>query len=159
VALGYWGDEERTRRVYKPNPSAPPELRAADMAVYSGDLVKSDEEGYLYFVGRRDDLIKTSGFRVSPQEVEDLLYEIPEVREAAAFGQGDFATGQTIAAAVALHPGAGITADDIREHVRRSAPAHMVPQTIHILPDLPKTTSGKIDRTRVKNEHVAIQQG
>jgi len=73
VALGYWGNAAETERRYRPNPLAPPELLDVERVVYSGDLVRRDEEGYLYFVGRNDAMIKSGGFRISPEEVENLL--------------------------------------------------------------------------------------
>ena len=150
VALGYWGDDEKTRAVYRPNTFAPLQLRPYDQVVYSGDLVKRGEDGFLYFVGRRDELIKTQGYRVSPQEVEEILYQNPIIREAVAFGQGDVAHGQTIVAGVSLRNGVTDTGDKIRGHFSQRAPHYMVPATIHILDELPKTASGKIDRSTLK---------
>ena len=87
VGMGYWNDPEKTAERYKPLPGA----RAAglvlpEIAVFSGDTVRTDEDGFLYFIGRRDEMIKTSGYRVSPTEVEEVLYGTQLVGEAAAFG-------------------------------------------------------------------------
>ncbi|HZC84018.1 MAG TPA: AMP-binding protein, partial [Rubrobacter sp.] len=89
VAMGYWGKEEATRKAYRPNPVAPPELLDVERVVYSGDLVRRDEEGFLYFIGREDAMIKTQGYRLSPEEVEGLLVGSGKVREACAFGVED----------------------------------------------------------------------
>lgn len=153
VALGYWGDEERTRAVFRSNPFAPTELREVDRIVYSGDLVKRDEQGFLYFVGRRDELIKTDGYRVSPQEVEEILYSIPAVQEAAVFGEQDPLRGQRVVAVVSLKNGASCTPNEIRQLCSGKAPHYLVPRGIHILKELPKTATGKIDRNIVKNEY------
>ncbi|MGH2542157.1 MAG: AMP-binding enzyme, partial [Ardenticatenaceae bacterium] len=153
VALGYWGDEEKTQSVYRANPFAPPAMQPYDKVVYSGDLVKRGEDGYLYFVGRRDELIKTQGYRVSPQEVEDLLYENPAIKEAVAWGVGQLAEGQTIMAIVSLRNGPCQSAEDIRQHFSQRAPSYMVPKTVHIIDEMPKTTSGKIDRSGLKQQY------
>ncbi len=153
VALGYWGDEEKTNSVYRPNPFAPPAMKPYDKVVYSGDLVKRGEDGYFYFIGRRDELIKTQGYRVSPQEVEDLLYENPAIHEAAVFGVGKLAEGQSILAVVSLKNGAKHTAEDIRQHFSQRAPNYMVPKIIHIIDEMPKTSSGKIDRSGLKQQY------
>ncbi len=156
VALGYWGDEERTRAVYRPNPFAPPELQATDNVVYSGDLVKRDKDGYLYFLGRRDELIKTQGFRVSPHEIESIFYGIPEVREAAVFGKGSIGLGHAIVAVISLKDGAAMTPEEVRAIFSRSAPPYMLPREIHILPELPKTVTGKIDRSGLRHEFADV---
>lgn len=150
VAIGYWGDEEKTRSVYRSNPFAPPQLQPYDKVVYSGDLVKRGEDGYLYYIGRRDELIKVQGYRVSPQEVEDTLYENSAIHETAVFGRGDIAHGQSIVAVVSLRNGTSISGGDIRDSFSKIAPHYTVPSSIHIIDELPKTPSGKIDRSQLK---------
>jgi acyl-CoA ligase (AMP-forming) (exosortase A-associated) len=158
VALGYWGDDEKTRSVYRANPFAPPQLQSTDVVVHSGDLVKRDEEGFLYFIGRRDELIKTQGYRVSPQEVEEVLYANPSIHEAVAFGEADGAYGQSIVALVSLKKGAAAQEGEIREHFGRLAPNYMVPKTIRILDELPKTSTGKLDRSALKELHAGSKK-
>lgn len=153
VSLGYWGDEERTRKVFRPNPFAVPETQARDIVAFSGDLVRRDSDGYLYFVGRRDELIKTQGYRVSPQEVEDLLCSAPQVWEAAAFGQADETLGQRIVAVVSLKNGAQSGALEIHRWCSERAPHYLVPRDIHVVPELPKTPTGKIDRSALKDAY------
>ena len=96
VAMGYWGNEEATRKAYRPNPLAQPELLDVERVVYSGDTVERDEEGYLYFLGREDAMIKNQGYRLSPEEVENLLLGSGLVHEACAFGVENPAVGRTL---------------------------------------------------------------
>src|SRR5262249_27908031 len=96
VSMGYWGQPEATARVLRPHPFLPAELGSNEIVCYSGDLVTLDENGFLYFVGRRDALIKSSGFRVSPTEVEEALFQSGKVREAGVIGVPDPVLGQSI---------------------------------------------------------------
>ena len=155
VALGYWGDPDKTAAVYRPNPFAPEGTLGRDMVVYSGDLVTRDEEGFMYFVGRRDEQIKTEGYRVSPQEVEDLLCASPFVHEAAVFGKKDPVLGHRIVAVVSSNGNADASAENIKAFVGEKAPHYMVPRDIHILTELPRTSSGKLDRSTLKREYAA----
>jgi acyl-CoA ligase (AMP-forming) (exosortase A-associated) len=153
VALGYWGDPEKTNSVYRPNPFSPPGTLGRDTVVYSGDLVFRDEDGFLYYVGRRDEQIKTEGYRVSPQEVEDLLCSAPGVHQAAVFGKKDEVLGHRVVAVLSLLPGAETSEEAIRQHCAARAPHYLVPREIHILPELPRTSSGKLDRSALKREY------
>lgn len=96
VALGYWNDPEKTAERYKPAPGQLAGLPVTELAVWSGDTVKMDDEGFLYFVGRRDEMIKTSGYRVSPTEVEEVVYATGLVAEAAAIGVSHPVLGQAV---------------------------------------------------------------
>lgn len=153
VALGYWGKEEATRLAYRPNPLAPPELHDVERVVYSGDLVQRDEEGFLYFVGRDDAMIKSQGYRMSPEEIESLLIGSGLVREACAFGVPDHDLGQRVIAVVSLADGAEATTDSIRSYAMQHAPPYMVPGRVVIVDELPKTASGKIDRPMVSSAY------
>ncbi|MGI9049023.1 MAG: AMP-binding protein [Rubrobacteraceae bacterium] len=155
VAMGYWGNEEATRKAYRPNPLAPPELLDVEKVVYSGDLARRDEEGYLYLMGRADAMIKSQGYRMSPEEVEGLLVGSGLVHEACAFGVPDPEMGQQIVAAVTLKNGneEGAT-DDIRRYCLENGPPYMVPKEILVQKeDLPKTASGKIDRKTISSAY------
>ena len=152
VAMGYWGKEEATRKAYRPNPLAPPELLDVERVVYSGDLVRRDEEGFLYFIGREDAMIKTQGYRLSPEEVEGLLVGSGKVREACAFGVEDLEVGQQVYAVVSLRDG-DASVEEIREHVIKNGPPYMVPKEIFVQDELPKTGSGKIDRKGISNAY------
>jgi acyl-CoA ligase (AMP-forming) (exosortase A-associated) len=155
VSLGYWADPEKTQAVFRPNPFAPAGVLGRDTVIYSGDLVKRDADGYLYFVGRRDELIKTQGYRVSPQEVEDLLCGMPEVSEAVAFGQYDNTLGQRIAAVVSLKKGSSATPEAVQRWCAEKAPQYLVPREIHVMSELPRTSTGKIDRSELKRAYAA----
>jgi acyl-CoA ligase (AMP-forming) (exosortase A-associated) len=151
VAMGYWRDAERTAKAYRPNPFAPPEVAATDRVVFSGDLVRRDAEGFLYFAGRRDAQIKTHGYRVSPEEAEALLLAVPGVREAAVFPEADREIGQRIVAVVSLWDGVALSPEMVRAGVRREAPHYLVPGRVHIVDALPKTATGKLDRGVLKD--------
>jgi acyl-CoA ligase (AMP-forming) (exosortase A-associated) len=154
VAMGYWGNEEATQRAYRPNPLAPPELLEVERVVYSGDTVKRDEEGYLYFLGREDAMIKNQGYRLSPEEVENLLLSSGLVHEACAFGVENPAVGQDVIAAISLRNGGeeGV-ADRVREYAINNGPPYMVPKVILVRNELPKTGSGKIDRKGISSAY------
>lgn len=152
VALGYWGDEERTRQRFRPSPVAAEPWRAApDIAVWSGDLVVRDDEGFLYFVGRDDDMIKCSGYRISPTEVEEAAYDTGLVRDAVALGVADEKLGQRI---VLVASAASPVVDEaaVLAALRSRLPLYMVPRTVHFLDELPRSPNGKFDRVLVRSE-------
>lgn len=145
VSLGYWGRPEDTARALRPNPLLPPELGDCEKVCYSGDLVKTDEDGFLYFVGRRDTMIKSSGFRISPTEVEEALFSSGKLRGAAVIGIPDEVLGQTIKAFVTPRDGEPIDGEALLAHCGQKLPRYMVPKAIEVLSELPKTSSGKVD--------------
>jgi len=145
VSLGYWGRLEDTDRALRPNPLLPPELGNCEKVCYSGDLVKMDEDGFLYFIGRRDTMIKSSGFRISPTDVEEALFSSGRLRGAAVIGVPDEALGQTIKAFVTVKDGTPFSAEELIAHCGEKLPRYMVPKVIEILDELPKTSSGKVD--------------
>jgi acyl-coenzyme A synthetase/AMP-(fatty) acid ligase len=104
-----------------------------------------DEDGFLYFVGRRDNLIKSSGYRVSPTEVEEVLFQSGKVCQAAVIGIPDDALGQTIKAFVVLRDDEPVDPQALLAFCAERIPRHMIPKTVQILDDLPKTSSGKVD--------------
>jgi acyl-CoA synthetase (AMP-forming)/AMP-acid ligase II len=145
VSLGYWGQPELTARALRPHPLLPPELGESEKVCYSGDLVTMDEEGFLFFVGRRDTMIKTSGFRVSPTEVEEILFQSGQVREAAVIGIPDGVLGQAIKAFVVPRDGGVLDSEALLAFCAEKVPRYMVPKLIESLDTLPKTTSRKVD--------------
>jgi acyl-CoA ligase (AMP-forming) (exosortase A-associated) len=145
VSLGYWGRPEDTARVLRSNPSLPAEMGDCEKVCYSGDLVKTDEEGFLYFVGRRDTMIKSSGFRISPTEVEEALFSSKKLRGAAVIGIPDEILGQTIKAFVVPRDGESLDTNGLLAHCSEKLPRYMIPKAIEVLQDLPKTSSGKVD--------------
>ena len=146
VALGYWNDPDRTAQRFRPAPGQPTGIPIPEMAVWSGDVVRTDEDGFIYFVGRGDDMIKTSGYRVSPTEVEDVVYATKLVGEAVTIGVPHPVLGQGIVV-VAVGPGGGaLDADALMHECRHQLPLYMVPQRIVTRDALPRTPNGKIDR-------------
>ena len=145
VSMGYWGRPEDTNRVLRPNPVVPPELGDCERVCYSGDLVKMDEEGFLYYVGRRDTMIKSSGFRISPTEVEEVLFQTGKLRQAAVIGIPDTVLGQAIKAFVVPREELNVEAEELLSYCGEKMPRYMVPKSVELLSELPKTTSGKVD--------------
>ena len=104
-----------------------------------------DEEGFLYFIGRRDTMIKSSGFRISPTEVEEVIFQSGKVRQAAVIGIPDEALGQSIKAFVVPRDGGSLNSEEFIDYCAERMPRYMVPKAVEILNELPKTTSGKVD--------------
>jgi acyl-coenzyme A synthetase/AMP-(fatty) acid ligase len=117
------------------------------VVLYTGDYCRLDEEGYLYFVGRMDDIIKSRGEKVAPKEVESTIVDLPGVREAAVIGVPDPILGQAVKALVVLDEGSTVTARDIQSQCARRLENFMVPKFIEIVAELPKTVTGKIKKT------------
>jgi acyl-CoA ligase (AMP-forming) (exosortase A-associated) len=151
VTLGYWNDPGRTAERFRSLPSAVSGGLLAEMAVWSGDIFKQDEDGYLYFVGRRDEMIKSSGYRISPMEIETTLQAAPGVREVVVFPVPDEAMGQVpVAAIVAERP--PLALQEVLNHCSRVLPSYMVPRLIEVA-ELPRSPNGKIDRVSVRAAH------
>lgn len=139
VTQGYWNDPERTAEVFRAHP-----VHGADQrAVYSGDMVRRDADGYLYFVGRRDRMIKTLGYRVGPDEVLDVLYASGQITEGVVTAEEDDERGQRIVAYVVLDENGSLRA--LRQFVRAELPRYMQPAEIAALAALPKLPNGKHD--------------
>ncbi|WP_406003260.1 long-chain-fatty-acid--CoA ligase [Streptomyces sp. NBC_00829] len=139
IMKGYWG-----------RPEATAEAIDTDGWFRSGDLARVDTDGYYYIVDRKKDLIIRGGYNVYPREIEELLYTHPAVREAAVIGIPHPELGEEICAAVALKDGTTATPEELREHIKAQAAAYKYPRHIWIVPDLPKTPTGKILRRNVK---------
>jgi long-chain acyl-CoA synthetase len=140
VMQGYWELPEETEKVLKPG------LFPGEKVLYSGDIFTMDEEGYLYFVGRKDDIIKTRGEKVSPKEVEDVLYSLDGIVDAAVVGVPDPVLGQAIKAIVTIREGCNLSPKDILKHCVQRLEDFMVPKVVEIRDSLPRTTSGKISK-------------
>lgn len=162
VALGYWNDPEKTAERFKPLPAKAPGrqmgLVLPEIAVFSGDTVRMDDEGYLYFIGRRDEMIKTSGYRVSPTEVEEVIYATRLVGECIAFGVPHDTLGETICVIATPPLGRELDAIALLSECRARMPAYMVPTHIdtHEAP-LPRNPNGKIDRKALSSEWIAAR--
>jgi amino acid adenylation domain-containing protein len=141
VMRGYWEKPDATAQKLKPGPLPD------EKVLYTGDLCRLDDEGYLYFVGRMDDIIKSRGEKVAPKEVENALMNIPGVKEAAVIGVPDEILGQAVKAFVVLEQ--GMTFDDkaLKRECQARLENFMVPKHIELVPELPKTTTGKIKKT------------
>ena len=150
VAGGYWNDPERTAERFRPAPGRPEGLSRPEIAVWSGDMVVRDEAGFLYFVGRTDEMIKTSGYRVSPTEIEEVAYDTGLVRDAVALGVDDPRIGQHVLLVVTLAGTAEV--EQLRAELLRQLPRYMVPQEIAVRPELPRSPNGKFDRARLRQE-------
>ena len=138
VMLGYWKQPELTDRMLKPG------RYPGERVLCSHDVFTMDEEGYLYFVGRTDDIIKTRGEKVSPVEVEQVLHRIPGVREAAVIGVPDEVLGEAIRAFVVLEDGAVLTERDVKKACLAALESFMVPRDVVFLSELPKTANAKV---------------
>jgi acyl-CoA ligase (AMP-forming) (exosortase A-associated) len=151
VAMGYWNDAARTAERFRPLPDrSGGGLPLAELAVWSGDTVRTDDEGYLYFIGRSDDMIKTSGYRVSPAEVEEVVYASGLVSEAVAFGVPHPMLGQAI---VLVATGDGLDSEALLAACKQALPAYMVPSRIDVRNQpLPRNPNGKIDRRLLAQE-------
>src|SRR5436309_3434979 len=150
VAMGYWRDPEATAAVFRPHPFEPARAGSREVVVYSGDLVSTDAEGYLYFVGRRDQLIKSSGFRVSPDEIETTIFSSGLVAHAGAFAvPHDEVDSDIVVAVVPRDPG-DFREEGLREFCRRAMPGYMQPRVIWRVDELPLTTSQKPDRPALR---------
>ena len=158
VSLGYWNDPASTSERFRPAPRPTNGPPCPELAVWSGDIVRRDAEGYLYFIGRKDDLIKTSGFRVSPLEIEEEAYSSGLVADAVAMGLPHPALGHGIVLIATSHmnPPDG---ESLMAHLRRRLPRYMVPLRLIWRTDLPRTPNGKIARATLRSELACIFSG
>ena len=140
VMRGYWNDPERTAARFRPGPLP------GEQVCYTGDLFRTDEEGFFYFVARKDDVIKSRGEKVAPKEVENVLYALEGVREAAAIGVPDPLLGQAVKAFVVVD-GVPLTEADILRHCRAHLEDFMIPKYVEFRQELPKSANGKIKKT------------
>lgn len=141
VMRGYWEKPDETMKRLRPGPIP------GEMVLYSGDVFRTDAEGYLYFVARKDDIIKSRGEKVSPREVENVLYGMPEVLEAAVIGVPDPVLGQAVKAFVTLKPGATSSERDVIKYCMSKLETFMAPKYVEFVDHLPKTDTGKIRKT------------
>lgn len=149
VAQGYWQDPERTARRFKPAPAA---SEYGGMAVWSGDSVKRDADGLLYFVARRDAMIKSAGNRISPQEIEEAALASGLVAEAVALGLPDKRLGHAVHLVVRAEPAAEDFETGLSRYLAKELPNFMQPETIHWKDAMPLNPNGKIDRTALMRE-------
>lgn len=141
VMRGYWEKPDETAARLKPGPIT------GEMVLYSGDLFRTDSDGWLYFVGRRDDIIKSRGEKISPREVENAISSLDGIREVAVIGVPDEVLGEAVKAFVTLVPGAHLTERDVIRHCLSHLENHMAPKYVEFVESLPKTDTGKIKKT------------
>ncbi len=141
VMKGYWEKPEATAKKLKPGPLP------GEQVLWTGDYCRVDDEGYLYFVGRMDDVIKSRGEKVAPKEVENVLFNIAGVKEAAVIGVPDDILGQAVKAFVVLEQGATLSEKEIQRHCQDKLETFMVPKFVQLVGELPKTDTGKIKKT------------
>jgi acyl-CoA synthetase (AMP-forming)/AMP-acid ligase II len=157
VSLGYWNDPAKTAERFKPVAPRHYGLPLTELAVWSGDTVRKDEEGFLYFISRNDEMIKTSGYRVSPTEVEEVVYARDQVAEAAALGVQHPVLGQAIVVVALPREGQALTASDLLAALKPHLPAYMLPQKVVIAgASLPRNPNGKIDRKLLSTQYENI---
>jgi acyl-coenzyme A synthetase/AMP-(fatty) acid ligase len=135
---GYWDDPEATVRIYRPGPEP------GEVVLYSGDLFRRDDEGYHYFIARKDDVIKSRGEKVAPREVEAILCRLEGVAEAAVVGVPDEILGQAIKAYV-VRSDESLTENEVLRHCSQNLENFMVPNLVEFRDSLPRTSSGKVD--------------
>lgn len=146
VMRGYWRRPEETAQRLRPGPIE------GERVLHTGDLFRTDADGWLSFVSRLDDIIKTRGEKVAPREVEDVIHRLPGVAGCAVVGVPDEALGQAVKAYVVLRPGAAFTVRDVTRHCLSSLESHMAPKYVEFVNELPTTESGKI-------RHAALRGG
>lgn len=151
VSLGYWRRPEETAKVIRPNPFKPADT-GVDLVCYSGDRVRIDEDGYLYFVGRNDSMIKTSGYRVSQSDVEDALMMTGVFSAVCVIGLPDEVLGQRIHAVATAKSGEPVDTRAVLKALSEKLPQYMVPRAIEIIDQLPVTPNGKVDQRRLVEE-------
>jgi len=145
VSKGYWGKEDATNEKIKVCPALK-KIIGDEKVVYSGDIIKIDEDGYYWFVSRIDSLIKCTGFRISPQEVEEIVLMLENILEAVAFGEEDEAFGQIVHVVLSTIDDTDLDKEKILKHCKKNMPHYMIPKVIHQFNGkMPKTASGKID--------------
>jgi len=154
VAMGYWNDPAKTAERFKPTPGQDSALTMPEVSVWSGDTVKIDEDGFLYFVGRKDDMIKSSGYRVSPTEVEEAIYSSKLVSEVVALGIPHPTLGQGILVIVTTNT--DLDHNAVINHCKKELPNFMVPHIVEKIDSLPRNPNGKIDRKQLSSQYQDI---
>ncbi|BCW87652.1 Tyrocidine synthase 3 [Alphaproteobacteria bacterium SO-S41] len=148
VSLGYWNRPEDTARVLRPNPFRSA-TEGGETVCYSGDLVTEDEDGFLFFVGREDAMIKSSGYRISPTEVEDAIMSAGGFHHVAVIGVRDEWVGQKVVAVAVAENAATLDLKAVMQQVGSQLPAYMVPARIELTDALPLSPNGKVDYKRL----------
>jgi acyl-CoA ligase (AMP-forming) (exosortase A-associated) len=160
VAQGYWNDPEKTAERFRPLPKRNPGLVLPEVAVFSGDTVRRDADGFLYFIGRVDEMIKSSGYRISPSEVEEVLYASLLIGECAVFGIPHETLGEVVIAVVTQREDAVLEVSQLQARCREMLPAYMAPAKIELREaPLPRNSNGKIDRKSIAADFLHHKDG
>ncbi|MGE5612016.1 MAG: class I adenylate-forming enzyme family protein, partial [Bacillota bacterium] len=146
VMQGYWENPDATDKALRPGPYP------WERVLYTGDLFKMDDAGYLYFVGRKDDILKTKGEKVSPKEVENVLYALPGIKEAAVVGIPDPILGMALKALIVSAEPNALSEQQVLRHCAAHLEDYMVPKFVEFRVSLPKTSTGKIRRKSLQAE-------
>jgi amino acid adenylation domain-containing protein len=147
VAAGYWGNPEATAQAFVVDPRN----RNPQTVYRTGDIAKRDTDGNLIFIGRRDDMVKSRGYRIELGEIESVIHEHPHVLEAAVIAIADDMIGNRIKAFAVPHPERALTAEEVRRHCSKYLPKYMVPEAVEMRASLPRTSTGKIDKTALRS--------
>ena len=156
ISKGYWGNAKKTQEVFQPNPLLPDDMGFSETVVFSGDLVWRDEEDYLYFVGRKDNMIKSSGHRISPNVVEETLLKIKGVQNAVVLGVEDERLGQKIIAFLQVSKDNALSESDYIIFTKTLLPPHMIPSKILLLEKFPINNNGKVDLNELEKRLVYV---
>ncbi|MEO8101770.1 MAG: class I adenylate-forming enzyme family protein [Betaproteobacteria bacterium] len=148
VMRGYWEKPDQTAERLRPAPASTG--YAGELVLHTGDLFRTDAEGWLYFVARKDDIVKTRGEKVSPREVENAIYALDTVLEVAVIGTPDEHLGAAIKAFIVRQPGAELGERDVIRHCLSRLESFMVPKYVEFVTELPKTDTGKIKKTSLR---------
>jgi acyl-CoA synthetase (AMP-forming)/AMP-acid ligase II len=144
VMIGYWGKPEETARRLRPG------KLPGERVLHTGDIFRTDDEGWLYFVGRGDDIFKSRGEKVSPREVEEAIHSLEGVHEVAVVGVADDDLGRAVKAFVVLEPGHPLSERDVIRHCLSKLESFMAPKYVEFVDALPKTDSGKIKTSALR---------
>jgi len=150
AARGYWRDDEATAKVFRPHPLAPPGAACPEIVVHSGDYVRTDKDGFLYYLGRRDEMFKSRGVRVNPSEIETELLRSGLITEAVVLGIARTGADPAIIATVVPKDLQGFQLPDLIDYCRSELPQHMRPAEINPVSSLPRTPTGKADRALLR---------
>ena len=156
VSLGYWQNTQASKQRFRPTPEQAKNPHKTTLAVYSGDFVKRDKDGFLYFISRRDEMIKTSGYRISPSEVEEVILTDKTITQTCVIGIKHAELGQGILAFVTLtnnHSCHTEIEKSLVNHCRQTLANYMVPHKVIVLADLPYNANGKADRQQLKQNY------
>lgn len=146
VMLGYWNRPDATAAALTDG------LLPGEKILCTGDHFRMDDDGFLYFVGRGDDIIKSRGEKVSPAEIENVLHQLAGVREAAVIGVPDSMLGQAVCAFIVADPGVELSARQVRAHCSAQLENFMLPSHVHIVDELPRTNTGKVNKSTLRSE-------